>query len=473
MVTPQGFNALLKIVEEPPEHVKFIFATTEPDKVIGTIRSRTHHYPFRLVPPAELLRYVEQLCSTEGVAVEEGVLPLVVRAGGGSVRDTLSVLDQLIAGSPDAHVTYDPAVALLGYTHGELLAEVMTAIAAGDGPGSFQALDKVIHSGQDPRRFAEDLLEFTRDIIVVDAAGSAATALLPGTSAPVIDQMTTIASSIGGPRLSAIADVINDALMAMTGATSPKLHLELLMARLLVSMGSPATPQPVSAPPAAPAAQKPAAPVNASQPVVAEPVAPEPAPAAPAEPLSLDLMLASWAKIVETVGEKKRAVWTALASTEVVALVDDVVTIGFPSLASAEVLKKPQGPGLPVNAELVRDAILAVSGHRVRFKVQELVSEPVAEETAETVTEEAPAVAETSTAAAATASWPTVTLPGADEQPAEEVVEESTDEAPEEAEVEAETPTTGALSQVGEAVIREVLGGQLISEHPVDGAEDK
>jgi DNA polymerase-3 subunit gamma/tau len=361
----------------------------------------------------------------------------------------------------------------LGYTHGELLAEVMTAIAAGDGPGSFQALDKVIHSGQDPRRFAEDLLEFTRDIIVVDAAGSAATALLPGTSAPVIDQMTTIASSIGGPRLSAIADVINDALMAMTGATSPKLHLELLMARLLVSMGSPATPQPVSAPPAAPAAQKPAAPVNASQPVVAEPVAPEPAPAAPAEPLSLDLMLASWAKIVETVGEKKRAVWTALASTEVVALVDDVVTIGFPSLASAEVFKKPQGPGLPVNAELVRDAILAVSGHRVRFKVQELVSEPVAEETAETVTEEAPAVAETSTAAAATASWPTVTLPGADEQPAEEVVEESTDEAPEEAEVEAETPTTGALSQVGEAVIREVLGGQLISEHPVDGAEDK
>jgi DNA polymerase-3 subunit gamma/tau len=470
MVTPQGFNALLKIVEEPPEHVKFIFATTEPDKVIGTIRSRTHHYPFRLVPPAELLRYVEHMCSSEGVAVEEGVLPLVVRAGGGSVRDTLSVLDQLIAGSPDANVTYDRAVALLGYTHGELLAEVMTAIASGDGPGSFQALDKVIHSGQDPRRFAEDLLEFARDIIVVDAAGSAATALLPGTSAPVIDQMTGIASSIGGPRLSAIADVINHALMAMTGATSPKLHLELLMARLLVSMGAPATPQPVSAPLAAPAAEKPAAPANASQPAVAEPVAPEPA---PAEPLSLGLMLASWAKIVETVGEKKRAVWTALASTEVVALVDDVVTIGFPSLASAEVLKKPQGPGLPVNAELVRDAILAVSGHRVRFKVQELVAESVAEEPAETVTEEAPAVAETSTTATTTASWPTVTLPGADEQTAEELGEESTDEAPEEAEAEAETPTTGALSQVGEAVIREVLGGQLISEHPVDSAEDK
>ncbi len=467
MVTPQGFNALLKIVEEPPEHVKFIFATTEPDKVIGTIRSRTHHYPFRLVPPGELLRYVEQMCSTEGVAVEEGVLPLVVRAGGGSVRDTLSVLDQLIAGSPDANVTYDRAVALLGYTHGELLAEVMTAIASGDGPGSFQALDKVIHSGQDPRRFAEDLLEFTRDIIVVDAAGSAATALLPGTSAPVIDQMTAIASSIGGPRLSAIADVINDALMAMTGATSPKLHLELLMARLLVSMGTPATPQPVSAPPAAPAAQKPAAPANASQSVA--PVAHEPAPAPPAEPLSLELMLASWGKIVEAVGEKKRAVWTALANTEVVGLVDDIVTIGFPSLASADVLKKPQGPGLPVNAELVRNAILAVSGHRVRFKVQELVSEPVAKEPADTEIQEAPAVAE----ATPTASWPTVTLPGAEGQTAEQVVAESADEAPEAAEAEAETATTGTLSQVGEAVIREVLGGQLISEHPVDGAEDK
>jgi hypothetical protein len=171
-------------------------------------------------------------------------------------------------------------------------------------------------------------------------------------------------------------------------------------------------------------------------------------------------MMGSWGKIVEAVGEKKRAVWTALANTEVVALVDDVVTIGFPSLASADVLKKPQGPGLPVNAELVRDAILAVSGHRVRFKVQELVSEPVAEE---------PAVAE----ATATASWPTVTLPGAEGQTAEQVVAESADEVPEEAEAEAETATTGTLSQVGEAVIREVLGGQLISEHPVEGAEDK
>jgi DNA polymerase III subunit gamma/tau len=245
----------------------------------------------------------------------------------------------------------------------------------------------------------------------------------------------------------------------------------LLMARLLVSMGAPATTQPAAAATVPPALQKPAVPANVSQPATPEPVAPEPAPAAPAEPLSLDLMLSSWGKIVEAVGEKKRAVWTALANTQVVALVDDVVTIGFPALASAEVLKKSQGPGLPVNAELVRDAILAVSGHRVRFKVQELVSEPVAAEQAETVAQEAPVVPESP----ATASWPTVTLPGAEEQPVEEVVPESADEAPGEAEAEAEdeTPTTGALSQVGEAVIREVLGGQLISEHPVDAAEDK
>ena len=174
MITQQGFNALLKIVEEPPEHVKFIFATTEPDKVIGTIRSRTHHYPFRLVPPAELLSYIEGLCTSEGVEVEQGVLPLVVRSGGGSVRDTLSVLDQLIAGSADKTVTYDRAVGLLGYTHGELLAEVISAVAAGDGPGSFVALDKVIHTGQDPRRFAEDLLDYVRDLIIVDAGGHSA-----------------------------------------------------------------------------------------------------------------------------------------------------------------------------------------------------------------------------------------------------------------------------------------------------------
>jgi DNA polymerase III subunit gamma/tau len=475
MVTPQGFNALLKIVEEPPEHVKFIFATTEPDKVIGTIRSRTHHYPFRLVPPADLLRYVEELCTSEGVTVDQGVLPLVVRAGGGSVRDTLSVLDQLIAGSPDATVSYDRAVALLGYTHGELLSEVMTAVAEHNGPGCFQALDKVIHTGQDPRRFTEDLLEFVRDIIIVEAAGSAANNLLPGSSAGAIEQMAGLANSLGGARLSAVADVINEALNSMTGATSPKLHLELLMARLLVSVGG-APARPVA--PAAPAASAAPAPVTAApvEPLVATSDSATGGPVAdvaPAAPLTISLMESSWEGIVEAVGEKKRTVWTALAGTTVVSLVDDVVTIGFPSLASAEVLKKPQGSGLPVNAELVRDAILAVTGHRVRFKVQELV--PPASETAEPATEAA--VSEVAPAAepasTETASWPTVTLPGAAEEP-EAIEPDAVEVSDEEPEVAPEEPTaaqTEAMTKVGEAVIREVLGGQLISEH-VLGDED-
>ena len=181
MVTPQGFNALLKIVEEPPEHVKFIFATTEPDKVIGTIRSRTHHYPFRLVPPAQMLDYVGQVCETEKVAVEPGVLSLVVRAGGGSVRDTLSLLDQLIAGSDETMVKYERAVALLGYTHATLLAEVIDALGSRDAASAFQSVDRVIQTGQDPRRFVEDLLERLRDLIVV-AAVSGGTAGLGGSA---------------------------------------------------------------------------------------------------------------------------------------------------------------------------------------------------------------------------------------------------------------------------------------------------
>ena len=367
MVTQQGFNALLKIVEEPPEHVKFIFATTEPDKVIGTIRSRTHHYPFRLVPPAELLTYIESLCESESVTVEDGVLPLVVRAGGGSVRDTLSVLDQLIAGSPDKTVTYDRATGLLGYTHGELLAEVMNAIAAHDGPGSFVAVDKVIHTGQHPRRFAEDLLDYVRDLIIVDAAGDSAAELLPGSGAASRDMMAGIALNIGTQRLSEIADAMSTALTSMTGATSPKLHLELLVARLLVTH-SPVESSLVAhqPPPAAEAARAPAIPDKAPE---AEPENP---PAADLPPLSFDALVQAWPAVIDAIAEKKRIVWTAMVGTSIVALETDVVTIGFPSLASSEVLKKSQGSGLPVNAEIVREAILEVTGHRVRFKVQEI-----------------------------------------------------------------------------------------------------
>lgn len=461
MVTQQGFNALLKIVEEPPEHVKFIFATTEPDKVIGTIRSRTHHYPFRLVPPADLLTYIESVCSSEGVVVEEGVLPLVVRAGDGSVRDTLSVLDQLIAGSTDSSVSYDRAVGLLGYTHGELLAEVVSAVAQGSGPQSFVALDKVMHTGQDPRRFGEDLLEYIRDLIVVLAAGQEAGALLPGISGPVIDHMRTLATTLGPHRLSAMADVVSEALQSMTGATSPRLHLELLMARLLLdSVPAQSSPQPVAT------AESPSAPApKASQPEKAEPAATTqaapvedstPAPAT-TTPLSLELLTASWPAVIESVAEKKRAVWTALLETEALALVEDVVTIGFPSLQAAEALKKPQGPGLPVNAELVRDAILAVTGHRVRFKVQEIVSAEPEDAGEASAPEPEPTPEPVSTPEPA--SWPTVTLPNAPEPEVEEPKAE--EEAP-------EVPvTTSSQGQIGEAVIREVLGGELVEEHPV------
>jgi DNA polymerase-3 subunit gamma/tau len=466
MVTQQGFNALLKIVEEPPEHVKFIFATTEPDKVIGTIRSRTHHYPFRLVSPAESLSYLEQLCQSEGVAVDDGVLPLVVRAGGGSVRDTLSILDQLIAGSAESTVAYDRAVALLGYTHGELLAEVVSALAAGNGPATFQALDKVIQTGQDPRRFAEDLLEHVRDIIIVNQAGDAAAALLPGSSQSALDQMRAVSEALGTSRLSAMADVVNDALTAMTGATSPKLHLELLMARLLVT-GS-AQPERVLQPinHTVPATSPVSQPASSPKPQPVAEAAAESA-AEPAQPLTLETVRSAWPAIVEAIGEKKRTVWTALLDTTVVSLADDVVTIGFPSLANAELLKKPQGPGLPVNAELVRDAILAVTGHRVRFKVAHVPSQAEGEPEAST----APVVenVEGELSVSETASWPTVSLPGAVEEVSAEVKPEP-ESLPEPS---TEPEPTHHSSKVGEAVIREVLGGELISEHPVDDPEDR
>ena len=234
MVTPQGFNALLKLVEEPPDHVKFIFATTEPEKVIGTIRSRTHHYPFRLVPPAQMLDYVQELCESEKVEAEPGVLPLVVRGGGGSVRDTLSLLDQLIAGSDGPVIGYERAVALLGYTHGALLDEVIDAFAARDAAAVFAGVDRVIQTGQDPRRFVEDLLERLRDLIVVSATRGDAAAVLRGVPQDQLDRMAAQAAAFGSAELSRAADIANAALTEMTGATSPRLHLELLAARVLV-----------------------------------------------------------------------------------------------------------------------------------------------------------------------------------------------------------------------------------------------
>lgn len=234
MVTSAGFNALLKIVEEPPEHIKFIFATTEPDKVIGTIRSRTHHYPFRLVPPEPLMAYLELLCTQENVPVAPGVLSLVIRAGGGSVRDSLSVLDQLMAGAGPDGLNYELAVALLGYTHASLLDDVVEAVAASDAATVFRAVDRVIQTGHDPRRFVEDLLERFRDLIIVQAMPESAQSILRGMPADQIARLQNQAHNLGAAELSRAADVTNTALTEMTGATSPRLHLELLCARILL-----------------------------------------------------------------------------------------------------------------------------------------------------------------------------------------------------------------------------------------------
>ncbi|SDS15152.1 DNA polymerase-3 subunit gamma/tau [Actinopolymorpha singaporensis] len=234
MVTTQGFNALLKLVEEPPEHLKFVFATTEPEKVIGTIRSRTHHYPFRLVPPKVLQEYLSDLCEREGVPVEPAVLPLVVRAGAGSVRDTLSVLDQLIGGAGDDGVTYARAVGLLGYTHESLLDEVVDALAAGDGGSVFTVVDKVIESGQDPRRFAEDLLRRLRDLVIVSAVPDAIERGLLEGPADQAERLTAQAARFGTAELTRAADLVNDGLNEMRGATAPRLHLELICARILL-----------------------------------------------------------------------------------------------------------------------------------------------------------------------------------------------------------------------------------------------
>lgn len=238
MVTREGFNALLKIVEEPPAHIKFIFATTEPNKVLGTIRSRTHHYPFRLVPPQILGDCLAKLCAEEGVKVADGVLPLVVRAGGGSVRDSLSILDQLMAGASDEQgISYDLAVALLGFTHGELLDEVVDAFASGSAAEVFASVDRVIQTGQDPRRFVEDLLERFRDLIIVKAVPDSAGSILRGLAADQLDRMRAQAEQLGSAELSRAADVTNEALNEMSGAMNPQLHLELLCARILLAAG--------------------------------------------------------------------------------------------------------------------------------------------------------------------------------------------------------------------------------------------
>ena len=257
MVTQQGFNALLKIVEEPPEHVMFIFATTEPDKVIGTIRSRTHHYPFRLVPQEVMGPYLETICDKEGIKPEPGVLKLAMRAGGGSMRDTLSVLDQLMVGSVEGVITHDAAVALLGFTPEALIGEAVDAVINHNGEALYGVVQKVVVGGFDPRRFVEDLLARVRDLLVLTLAGDRAESVLSDTAeAEDMDDLHRQANALGLGALTAMADIINTTLGAMTGAISPRMRLELLAARLLAGSESgfaTAAPAPVASgmPPAA------------------------------------------------------------------------------------------------------------------------------------------------------------------------------------------------------------------------------
>ncbi|MFY1696566.1 DNA polymerase III subunit gamma and tau [Solwaraspora sp. WMMA2101] len=314
MVSSAGFNALLKLVEEPPEYVKFIFATTEPEKVLGTIKSRTHHYPFRLIPPGVLRPYLEQLCSAEGVKVDPAVFPLVVRAGGGSARDSLSVLDQLIAGAGPEGVSYPRAVALLGVTDSALLDEMCDALAAGDGAAAYATVDRVAEAGHDPRRFASDLLERLRDLIVLQQVPDAVSKGLIDGPTDQIERMTAQAERLGSATLSRCADIVHNGLVEMRGTTAPRLLLELVCARMLLpgaedstgallqrlermerrlAAGVPAggvdlTAVPQAAVPAAPPASvaPPAAAPSAAvpaPPASAAPAAAEPAPA-PAEP---------------------------------------------------------------------------------------------------------------------------------------------------------------------------------------------
>ncbi len=380
MVTPQGFNALLKLVEEPPPHIRFVFATTEPDKVIGTIRSRTHHYPFRLVAPPVLNDFLGTICESEGVQVASGVLPLVVRAGGGSVRDSLSVLDQLIAGS-DGEVTYEGAIALLGFTDATLLDDAVSALAAADGASLFDVIDRVVSSGHEPRRFVEDLLERLRDIVIVAASRGAGVGALGELPEDQRERLVDQARGLGLQRASSSADLVNDALSSMVGATSPRLHLELLCARLLAQ--GPAAPMPAAAPAerpvvaAAPAAAAPAAaapsrapepaPVTApaaapdavpageptdapapqsSQDAAPEPEAtqspePEPVTAAPAAASSgsdgsdSELVRRRWREVLGTL-ERRRVTWAMVSqSAQVLSVEEGVLTLGFDNPALA------------------------------------------------------------------------------------------------------------------------------------------
>jgi DNA polymerase-3 subunit gamma/tau len=350
---PGAANALLKVVEEPPPHVLFIFATTEPEKLISTIRSRTHHYPFRLVPPGILAEHLEKICESEGIKVAKGVIPLVVRASGGSVRDALSVLGQLLAGAGKAGVTYEIAIQLLGYTDGALLDEAIDAMAARDGATLFKAIDRVIESGHDPRRFTQDFLERLRDLIIVGAVEESASQILREIPEDQLQRMRAQATIIGTANLIRSADIVAAGLTQMRGATAPRLMLELICGRILLPASDDvglisrierlelreniSIPQPVAAKAEVKAEAK-AAPVKESAKEVVKkeveaPIraaAPTPNANKPTGPIDAAALRRFWPEVIENVKKRRRLTWSLLSSSAHVLSVDEkAITIGI------------------------------------------------------------------------------------------------------------------------------------------------
>ena len=345
---PGAANALLKVVEEPPPHVIFIFATTEPEKLISTIRSRTHHYPFRLVPPGILGEHLEKICSQEGVKVAKGVIPLVVRASGGSVRDALSVLGQLLAGAGPDGVSYEIAIQLLGFTDGALLDDAIDALAARDGATLFKTVDRVIESGHDPRRFTSDLLERLRDLMLVDAlAATQANSILREIPEDQLERMVTQAKNLGAATLSRAADIAAEGLTQMRCATAPRLILELICGRILLPMGDSGDSGLLArlerlervqgmATPSAPVTEKVTTPSIVEKKVEAAVEVKEVVQeikkqaATPVDSIDIGALRRMWPEVIENVKKRRRLTWSLLsASAQVLALDDTIITIAI------------------------------------------------------------------------------------------------------------------------------------------------
>jgi DNA polymerase-3 subunit gamma/tau len=375
---PGAANALLKVVEEPPPHVIFIFATTEPEKLISTIRSRTHHYPFRLVPPGVLATHLEKICDAEGVKVAKGVIPLVVRASGGSVRDALSVLGQLLAGAGSEGVSYEIAIQLLGFTDGALLDDAIDAIAARDGATLFQTVDRVIESGHDPRRFASDLLERLRDLMIVDALQATnANSILRELPDDQLERMRTQAANIGAATLSRSADIAAEGLTQMRGATAPRLILELICGRILLPTGDKSDTGLLARVERLERVDGIAAPVQAKQEPVkavkvetpkAEVQAPkveakeekpkiEKAKVEKVDSMDVGSLRRLWPDVIENVKKRRRLTWSLLsASAQIIAVDDKAITIGILNAGARDSFVRSESD------EILRQAFIEIVG---------------------------------------------------------------------------------------------------------------